>query len=117
MMIQDMDVYKIAYQLVLDIYKITKLFPSDEKFGLIIQMKRAAISTVSNLSEGSARISNPDKKHFMAMARGSVAELQTQISIAKDLGFMPESDFIKLNDSADRVRMMLNKLLAPTANG
>jgi four helix bundle protein len=117
MMIQDMDAYKVVYQLVLEIYKITKSFPAEEKFGLSLQMKRAAVSIVSNLSEGSARMTLPDKKHFISMARGSAAELQTQISISKDLGFICEGDFKNLNEICDRVRMMLNKLLnSPSAN-
>ncbi|MCL1892259.1 MAG: four helix bundle protein [Alphaproteobacteria bacterium] len=109
--IEDLDVYKVAYSLVLKIYKSTEEFPKTELFGLRSQMTRAAVSVVSNLSEGGARITDGEKQHFYGIARGSVCELITQINISKDLSFIMEQNFTELLELAERVRMMLNKMI------
>ncbi|MDR1696633.1 MAG: four helix bundle protein [Rickettsiales bacterium] len=106
--IEDMDVYKVAYQLVLSIYKMTEKFPGEEKFGLVSQMRRAAVSIVSNLSEGAARISPNELRQFIGIARGSVSELKTQIKLSCDLGMISKEQSETLQTDAERVRMMLN---------
>ncbi len=108
--IEDLDVYKLSFQLVLDIYKITGSFPENEKFGLISQMRRAAVSIVSNLSEGGARNTIGEQNHFIENSRGSAAELKTQVLLSRELNFLPTE---KANDTIktiDRIKMMLNGL-------
>ncbi|MCO8123310.1 four helix bundle protein [Stieleria sp. TO1_6] len=77
-----------AMALVTHIYSITKGFPGDERFGLTSQMRRCAVSIRSNIAEGQARNTTGEFKQFIGIARGSVAELTTQILIAEQLGFL-----------------------------
>ncbi|MCL2338471.1 MAG: four helix bundle protein [Proteobacteria bacterium] len=114
--IEDMDVYKLAYQLVLKIYKLTAKYPKNESFGLASQMQRAAVSVVSNLSEGAARISNGELKQFIGIARGSIAELKTQIRLSLDLGFIEKQNCGDLLNETERVKMMLNGFLKTIKN-
>ncbi|MDR1696715.1 MAG: four helix bundle protein [Rickettsiales bacterium] len=109
--IEDLDVFKISYNLVLKIYKATRNFPKEELYGLSSQMRRAAVSITSNLSEGGARTSDAEKRHFISIARGSSAELKCQISIAKDLGFIEIDTANDLMDDIVRVKKMLTGLL------
>lgn len=75
---------------------MTKKFPSDERFALTDQMRRAAISITSNIAEGFSRNSSKDKSHFYAMAKGSLTELHSQILISSDLKYVCEKDFISI---------------------
>lgn len=84
-LIEDLEIYKKAYQLILKIYTITKNFPTDEKFGLISQMRRCSVSICANMSEGGARITDGEQKHFFGMARGSASELRLFIQLSSDL--------------------------------
>jgi four helix bundle protein len=84
----DLYAWKEAHILVLDIYKITKTFPRDEIYGLISQMRRAAVSITSNIAEGFSRRSFKDKAHFYTIALGSLTELENQIYISKDVGYL-----------------------------
>jgi four helix bundle protein len=108
---EDLDVYKVAFDFVIQIYKSTSKFPADERFGLMSQMRRAAVSIVSNLSECGARITTAEQNHFVAVSRGSVMELLTQIKLSIELGFIDKEtgdSYIKI---CNRIRMMLNGLM------
>ncbi len=106
---RDLDVWNRAMDLVVEVYKITNDFPRSETFGLSAQMRRAAISVASNIAEGAARRTTKDFVHFVHVARGSLLELQTQITIASRLGMQVESpDVITL---ATQVGQQLNGLL------
>ena len=85
---KDLEVYKKSIELVIEIYNIASQFPKDEQFGLVSQIKRAVISIPSNIAEGSARYSNKDSARFVDIAIGSIAEVDTQLTIAKRLGFV-----------------------------
>ncbi len=84
-------VWQKAVELCLLIYEVTERFPKQEMFGLISQMRRAALSVASNLAEGSARIFKKELHQFINIARGSLSELDTQTEIAARLGFMAEA--------------------------
>lgn len=92
----DLLAWKEAHKLVLMVYKATKRFPKDEMFGLISQMRRAAVSIVSNIAEGFARQSYKEKVQFYFLARGSSTELQSQLLISRDLGLLNSHDFRKI---------------------
>ncbi len=109
--IEDLDVYKVAYDTVLRIYKVTESIPTVEKFGLVSQMRRAAVSIISNMSEGGARNGDKEQNLFLGYARGSVAELRCQARLAKDLEFISLESFKEIDANLERVKQMLTKLL------
>jgi len=86
----DLIVWQKAMSLTKVVYRTTQAFPDTEKFGLVAQMRRAAVSVASNIAEGNARQSLRDYLHFLGMARGSLAELETQVIIAHDLTMVHE---------------------------
>ena len=92
----------------LEIYKLTKTFPKEELYSLVDQIRRAAISIVSNIAEGFSRESYREKVQFYAMARGSVTEVQSQLLIAKDLGYVSKTDF----DRVAQLTVVVHKLLS-----
>ncbi|WP_107851321.1 four helix bundle protein [Oceanimonas marisflavi] len=83
----NLDVWKGAMRLVTDVYQLTSHFPESERFGLISQMRRCAVSVPSNIAEGAARGSNADFLRFLYIARGSLSELETQLLISAQLNF------------------------------
>jgi four helix bundle protein len=109
--IEDLDVYKYSYDLALCVYETTKSFPSDERFGLVSQMRRAAVSICSNMSEGGARISKGEQKQFLGVARGSAAELRLQAGLSRDIGFIGEKTAGDLIDKIDIIHKMLTGLI------
>jgi four helix bundle protein len=80
--------------LVRKIYIVTRDFPKDEQYGLSSQLRRAAVSVPSNIAEGAARISKREFGQFLSMSRGSLAEIETQILIANDLGYLTDKEDI-----------------------
>lgn len=78
--------------LVEEVYRVTGTFPASEQFGLVSQMRRAAVSVPSNLAEGAARDSTREFAQFLSIAKGSVSELDTQFQLAVRLGFLRETD-------------------------
>ncbi|MDR1071804.1 MAG: four helix bundle protein [Rickettsiales bacterium] len=95
---EDLDVYKKSVKFAVDVYNVTKHYPSSESYGLVSQMRRAAVSIISNLSEGGARLTNGEQKQFMGIARGSAAELKTQIILSRELGFIKNENENLLRD-------------------
>jgi four helix bundle protein len=107
---EDLEVWKLSVQLSTDIYKITESFPKTEQFGLTNQIRRSVVSIPSNLAEGSAKNSKPEFARFISMSQGSNAELKTQLIIAKNIGFLQESDYINLIEKIDSIARMLKAL-------
>jgi four helix bundle protein len=89
----DLYAWKESHQLVLMIYKITKNFPSEEKFGLTNQIRRAVVSITSNIAEGFSRNSFKEKIQFYFIALGSLTEVHNQLIIAKDIHFISQTEF------------------------
>jgi len=110
---QDLEVWKKSHQLVLDTYKLTKNFPPEEKFGLVSQMRRAAISIPANLAEGFKKRSLKDKSNFYNIAQGSLEEVRYYIILSKDLRYLNESK--ELLDSTAEIGRMLNGLISSLA--
>ena len=104
---KELKVWVKAHELVLEIYKITKNFPPEEKFGLISQIRRAAISIASNLVEGFRRKSLKDSLYFYNIAEGSLEELKYQLILSRDLKFITDDEFNKVSNLADEVGGML----------
>ena len=108
---QDMDVFKLSHFLTLEIYKLTEKFPSEEKFGLSIQMRRSAYSIPINIVEGASRLSRKEYKQFVGIARGSAGEITYQLLLSRDLGYLTELDYTILKERYDRVGKMLTGLI------
>lgn len=100
-----------GHKLVLEVYIITKKFPPDERFGLTSQMQRCVISITSNIAEGFSRRSKKEKAQFLYIALGSVTELQNQLLIARDLGYITQEIFKDLADRTVIVSKLVNGLI------
>jgi len=98
-------------KLVVMIYKTMKKFPKSELFGLISQMRRCAVSITSNIAEGFSRNSSKDKLQFYFISRGSVTELQSQLYVSKDIGYLEERDFQDLFSQTVLVNKLVNGLI------
>lgn len=90
---KDLKVWQKSRKLTVLVYQLTKTFPSDEMFGITSQMRRAALSIVSNIAEGCGRKTDPQLKQFLRIANGSATELEAQNIIASDLGYLSDNDF------------------------
>jgi|SRR5208282_2750693 len=108
---EDLKVWRRAMDLVLEVYRSTSLFPKQEIYGLTSQMRRSAVSVPSNIAEGKGRFSRKELLQFLFHARGSLLELQTQITIGRELGFLAAEDGKKLADLASEVGRLLNGLV------
>jgi four helix bundle protein len=107
---RDLLVWQKGVALAKEIYKITAGFPSEEKFGLVSQMRRAVVSIPSNLAEGQARNTSGEFVQFISYAEGSLAELDTQLTLAVELNFLPAEKSKFCMDSIMELRRMANGL-------
>jgi len=105
---KELKIWQKGIELVALVYTITTTFPEEEKYGLSAQMRRAAVSIPSNIAEGHLRKTAKDFKQFLSIARGSCAELETQIIIAHKLGFIQDDDFNKLSPKVEELSKMLS---------
>jgi len=105
----DLDIWKIGVDLVSDIYRLTRTFPKMENYGLASQMQRSAISYPSNIAEGAARDSIAEYVRFVYISLGSLSELETQIIISKNLGYV--SDVTTLLNKVETLRKMTLKFI------
>ena len=108
----DLKVWQDAMELTLKIYRMTRKFPAEEMYGFSAQLRRAAISVASNIAEGKGRSSDKELLQFLSHARGSLYEVQTQLQIAKSLGYLTETNHQSLAQQADSVGRMLNGMIA-----
>jgi four helix bundle protein len=107
---RDLRVWQASIALSHDIYAVTARFPNCETFGLSQQLRRAAVSVASNVAEGHARGGTREFLRFLAIARGSLAEIDTQLTIAFRLGYVVDRDVAHLSSSIDVVSRMLRRL-------
>ena len=107
---KDLVVWQKGIQLAKLVYQLTRKFPSEEKFGLVSQMRRAAVSIPSNIAEGQARHTTGEFIQFISHAEGSVAELSTQLILATELNFCSVNTADPTLDVLDNLRRMLNGL-------
>lgn len=107
---EKLDVWKESIKLAVDTYNFTKLYPDEEKFGLISQMRRSSVSISSNLAEGTARLTNKDKAHFMTVAYSSALELLNQAIISKELNFISEENYKNIRFEVESITNKINAL-------
>ena len=108
---EDLEVWKDALELAAETYRVTMNFPSDEKFGLVSQMRRAAVSIASNIAEGAARQSKKEFVHFLYIASGSTSELMTQATISQKISIGVPQELIQLHQSSEKIARMLRGLI------
>ncbi|MBW2589790.1 MAG: four helix bundle protein [Deltaproteobacteria bacterium] len=108
---KELKVWQRSYQLCLKIYKITKRFPNEEKYGLTSQIRRAAVSVPSNIAEGYGRKTTPEYIRFLYIAYGSNCEIETQILLSGDLGYIDTDKLEILQEGIGEVERMLKALI------
>jgi four helix bundle protein len=100
---KNLDAWKLSFQLVKDVYIISAMYPAEEKFGLVSQLRRAAVSVPTNVTEGAARKSKKEFLHFLYIAEGSVSELETLIELSLALNFLSEQNANDLFTSLENI--------------
>ncbi|MBR5911536.1 MAG: four helix bundle protein [Bacteroidales bacterium] len=111
---RDFHNYKVwnkGHQFALNIYKKTKSFPKEELFGITSQIRRAATSIPFNIAEGCGRRSDAEFAHFLNIAAGSASEVEEELLLSYDLGFLDETAYEQLNSDVNDIKAMLNKLI------
>lgn len=107
---EKLEAWQHARKLSVWIYKITKDFPSEEKFGLVSQMKRAVLGISSNIAEGTSRMTSKDQSHFSTMAYSSSLELLNHLILSNDLLFLTESDYLQGRNLIEKQTFLISQL-------
>lgn len=108
---KNLDVWNFSKQLVAEIYRLTSSFPKEELFGLTNQLRRASISVISNIAEGSARKGSTERKRFYEISRSSIVEIDTQIEVSLALGLLKKDDVEKLDEIINHLFAMISKMI------
>lgn len=104
---RDLKVWEKAHLLTLDVYQATRAFPSDERFGLTSQVRRATSSIPANIAEGCGRNTGPELRRFLEIAMGSASEFEYHLLLARDLSLLPSEIHQRLNDQTCEIKRML----------
>ena len=104
---EKLDVWKKSVEMVTTVYSLTGTFPSEERFGLVSQIRRAGVSIPANIAEGAARQSGKEFCRFLSIAQGSASELETELLIAKNLGYIPVEDYERIYNEINTIARML----------
>ncbi|MFQ6023011.1 MAG: four helix bundle protein [Acidiferrobacterales bacterium] len=108
---KDLEVWQAAIDLAREVYEATRSYPDEEKFGLVSQMRRCAVSIPSNIAEGAARSGKKELLRFLYVALGSLSELDTQIEISKTIKIGDQKELQQLQEATTRVKMLTNGLI------
>jgi len=108
---KNLEIWRLAHSLTLDIYKVTKDFPKEEKYGIISQMRRASSSIPANIAEGCWKYTSEDFIHYLHNARGSLSEIMYFLILAKDLNYLDVNTFQELTDSYIILGRQLNAFI------
>ena len=109
-----LDVWTLSMQIVKEVYKLTKSYPVEERYGLASQTNRAAVSIPSNIAEGFGRKSYKEKLQFYYLSQGSLTELKNFILISKDVGYLKDKEFAELVNQANQSHKLLQGLIQKT---
>lgn len=120
---RNLEAYKAGKILIKEVYRLLKKFPKEEQFAMCSQLRRASISITSNIAEGSGRVSNKEKVHFLHISYGSLMEVLSQMDIANDLEYITREEFNKIEALVENVGRPLSglenyfsKQVSPTSN-
>jgi four helix bundle protein len=108
--VEELDVFKLAHELALKVYSVTKNFPKEETYSLVDQTRRVAASVGANLFEGAMRLGSKEYRQFAGIARGSAGEVCYHLLLARDLKYISEDTYQELRSGYDRVTQMLFRL-------
>tara|TARA_B100000959_G_C14915647_1_gene597190 strand:- start:29 stop:394 length:366 start_codon:yes stop_codon:yes gene_type:complete len=108
---KQLKVWQKAYELVLEVYKISKIFPKDELYGLVSQIRRAAVSVPANIAEGYERKHRKEYLQFLHIAKGSLGEVETFLDLAKDLRYLSEEKFLLIEQKRKETARLLRGLI------
>jgi four helix bundle protein len=107
---EKLEVWCLAMDFVVEVYRSTEAFPKEEKFGLTSQIRRAAVSVPADIAEGAARQSTKEFIHFLSNAQGSASELETELTIAHRLGYLAQGKYSELSTTLDKIGRMITGL-------
>jgi len=105
---RQLTVWKASHKLAMEVHRCTGAFPQVERYGLAAQMRRAAVSVVSNIAEGCGRQSDRELAHFLSIARGSGREIECQLLLSRDFGYITEATWTPLDAAAQEISKMLS---------
>jgi len=114
---EDLEVWQEAHKLAVEVYKLARRFPADERFWYTDQICRASTSIPTNVAEGTGRYGRQDFKHFPYIARGSLEETKYLLRLGQDLGFIAQGDYVRLLEGYNRVGKKLNALINSLRKG
>jgi four helix bundle protein len=109
-------VWQKAHEVTLDLYPITQKFPIEERYGLTSQIRRSAASIGANIAEGCGKGGETEFQRFLQISSGSASELAYHLILARDLGYLSESDFKKFASRTEEIQKMLASLLSKITN-
>ncbi len=109
-----LSVWKLSVEFVVNIYSATEKYPVTEQYGLVTQLRRAAVSIPSNISEGASRASSKERKRFFEIARSSLVEMDAQLEVSRKLNFISPEDLEQISIQMNKLFAMLTKLKANT---
>ena len=104
---EKLDVWKRSVAMVTTVYEITQTFPTDERYGLVSQIRRAGVSVPANIAEGAARQSEKEFCQFLSIAQGSASELETELLIAKNLGYLSPENYDRIYEEINVIARMM----------
>lgn len=113
---RDLEVWKKSVAVITELYKLTAQFPAEERYGLVSQIRRAGVSIAANIAEGWGRGTTGEYIQFLAVARGSLMELETHLIVARNLEFLNKDAFSAISRPVQDVEKMLNRLIAVLKN-
>jgi four helix bundle protein len=109
---KDLRVWQQSIEMVTSIYLMTQSFPKEEMFGLVSQLRRASVSVPSNIAEGYARGTDKEKLHFLRISSGSMSEVETQLILSLNLGYIDQEKYNELSETVTSVWKQLNSLIS-----
>ncbi len=104
---KELEIWKRSLELAVEIYKLTEKFPDEEKFGLITQLRKSAVSILSNIAEGAGRNTRGEFSHFLGISTGSLFELETQSIISEKVGFLEKNISLEISDEVSQIARMI----------
>ncbi len=113
---KDLRVWQQSIEMVTSIYLMTQSFPKEETFGLVSQLRRASVSVPSNIAEGYARGTDKEKLHFLRISSGSMSEVETQLLLSLNLGYIDQEKYNELSEIVTSVWKQLNSLISSIKN-